>query len=324
MRSLSVTPKPHITSVNISDIERRRRILYVLLAGTALAATAILLILLFLMRATPNRSEQDLASLYWATAAVFVFTVGIYALARWLSVDAASTVFLVLMTIGAAIADDPIEVAHGRSLITFAIPILAASVLLRPWASFLFAGLSCVVLMVIGRQTGLLPNLLALVVFFLLALISWIFAHNLRRSNEELADSNAQIQQQYSILQGIIESSDASIYSVDRDYRYTSFNQAHASSMAQIYGATIAVRHNALQYITNEHDRAIASTQLARALGGASFTEETMSASHSAEPRTFEVAHSPIIDANDAIIGVAVVARDVTATVCGKAPARDE
>jgi PAS domain S-box-containing protein len=58
------------------------------------------------------------------------------------------------------------------------------------------------------------------------------------------------LRQQYSMLEGIINSSDAPIFSVDRQYRYTSFNKAHAAVMKVIYGKDIEIGKRLLDYMT--------------------------------------------------------------------------
>ena len=58
------------------------------------------------------------------------------------------------------------------------------------------------------------------------------------------------MREQYSTLHGIINSANALIFSIDRDYRYTSFNQGHAAAMKAIYGAEIRPGHSLLDYMT--------------------------------------------------------------------------
>ena len=120
------------------------------------------------------------------------------------------------------------------------------------------------------------------------------------------------LRQQYSMLDGIINSSDAPIFSVDRQYRYTSFNKAHAAVMKVIYGKDIEIGKSLLNYMTVAEDREEAKRNLDRALAGEHSTEEAYSGEETRSRLNFEVSHSPIMEKDGAIIGVAVFARDIT------------
>jgi transcriptional regulator with PAS, ATPase and Fis domain len=76
------------------------------------------------------------------------------------------------------------------------------------------------------------------------------------------------LRQQYSMLEGIINSSDAPIFSVDKQYRYTSFNRTHASVMKAIYGRDIELGQSLLDYMTVAEDREEAKRNLDRTLAG--------------------------------------------------------
>ncbi|MCJ7455967.1 PAS domain S-box protein [Candidatus Bathyarchaeota archaeon] len=120
------------------------------------------------------------------------------------------------------------------------------------------------------------------------------------------------LKEQYLTLEGIINSSDAPIFSVDRQYRYTSFNRAHASVMRAIYGKDIEIGKSLLDYMAVAEDREEAKRNLDRALAGEHVVEEAYSGEETRSRLYFEVSHSPIMAKDGAIIGVAVFARDIT------------
>ncbi|MFZ5908914.1 MAG: PAS domain S-box protein [Chloroflexota bacterium] len=120
------------------------------------------------------------------------------------------------------------------------------------------------------------------------------------------------LQEQYSTLHGIIEGSNALIFSVDREYRYTSFNKAHAAVMQAIYGAEIQVGHSLLKYMTVAEDREKAKQNLDRALAGEHHVESAYSGEDGLSRLYFEVTHTPIRAEDDTVIGVAVFSQDVT------------
>lgn len=115
----------------------------------------------------------------------------------------------------------------------------------------------------------------------------------------------------HEILRSLIESSTSPIFTLDTEYRYTSFNTGHAMVMKALYGADIQLGKSLLDYQA-EVDRALAKANLDRALGGESIVEEAYSGDEERVRRYFEIAHDPIRDADEAVVGVAVHARDVT------------
>jgi PAS domain S-box-containing protein len=129
---------------------------------------------------------------------------------------------------------------------------------------------------------------------------------------EEREGANRTLRQQYSMLEAIINSSDSPIFSVDRQYRYTSFNKAHAAVMKAIYDKDIEIGKSLLEYMTVAEDREEAKRNLDRALAGDHVVEEAYSGDETRSRLYFEVSHSPIIEEDGAVIGVVVFARDIT------------
>ncbi|MBI5839042.1 MAG: PAS domain-containing protein [Chloroflexi bacterium] len=118
--------------------------------------------------------------------------------------------------------------------------------------------------------------------------------------------------EQYSTLHSIIESTDALIFSVDREYRYTSFNSAHAAVMRAIYNVEIQLGHSLWDYMTNAEDREKAKRNLDRALAGEHLVESAYSGEEKLSRLYFEVSHNPIAAGDGTVIGVAVFSHDIT------------
>jgi two-component system cell cycle sensor histidine kinase/response regulator CckA len=119
-------------------------------------------------------------------------------------------------------------------------------------------------------------------------------------------------EEHFSTLAGIIESTDNPIFSVDREYRYTSFNLAHAAVMKALYGADIELGGSLLEYQTAEEDRAEAQRNIDLALNGERVVEEAISGDVARSRLFFEVVHNPIIGRKGQIVGVAIFAKDIT------------
>lgn len=126
-----------------------------------------------------------------------------------------------------------------------------------------------------------------------------------RQAAESLAKNHA-------VLKGIMDGAEGAIFSLDRTYRYTSFNQAHAAIMKALYGVAITLGDSLLEVQSVPEDRAVAKANLDRALAGETFTDERQTGDEAHRKGYFEVTHTPIRSALGDVIGVAVMARETT------------
>ena len=128
----------------------------------------------------------------------------------------------------------------------------------------------------------------------------------------ERMQAESQLVENHATLNALLESAATPVFSLDRDYRYTSFNSAHAAVMKALYGAEIEIGQRMLEYQTVPEDREEARKNLDRALRG----EQVVEFSYSGEPgrtrRYFEVAHNPIRDTAEEVVGVSVFVSDLT------------
>lgn len=132
------------------------------------------------------------------------------------------------------------------------------------------------------------------------------------KNRAERRRAEVALKEQYSTLRSIIDSTDSMIFSLDRQYRYTSFNHRHASVMKTIYGVDIEIGHSMLDYMTVEEDRETARRNIDRVLQGEPITEEAYSGEELLSRRYFRISHSPVQTEEGAIIGVVVFAHDLT------------
>jgi PAS domain S-box-containing protein len=129
---------------------------------------------------------------------------------------------------------------------------------------------------------------------------------------DRVAERTAQLSHHHATLNAILENSLTPVFSLDRLYRYTSFNTAHAAVMKTIYGAEIEIGQSMLEYQTVPEDREAARKNLDRALQGERIVESAYSGQPGPTRRYFEVAHSPICSIDGEVIGVSVFASDIT------------
>jgi len=121
------------------------------------------------------------------------------------------------------------------------------------------------------------------------------------------------LQKSYSLLKNIIESSkEVVIFALDREYRYSAFNEKHHQTMKRIWGVDIALGNSMLDYIKNPEDRLRAKNNFDRALAGESFSLDEAYGDTALERRYYENIYNPIIDENGSVTGLTLFLTDIT------------
>jgi PAS domain S-box-containing protein len=124
----------------------------------------------------------------------------------------------------------------------------------------------------------------------------------LRRSNKALAEQNAG-------LSAIINTpDDILIFSLNREYRYTSFNENHRKAMKRIWQVDIQIGMNFAECMTVPAQRAAAVSSMDRALAGEHFIEDQYQQSLAV---WWELNWNPIRN-KGIVIGLSVFIRDIT------------
>jgi PAS domain S-box-containing protein len=186
-----------VVSHSDPDVARRGRLLNILLLGLFVAAVVsagIALIFCFLSQWS-NTSEVLVVVV--STVATLL-TLGLYFLNRLGKVRLAAVIFLLGLLVLVSFSDEPAQLIAGRSTIAYVLPIVMASVLLSPLASFVMVALSGVSLLMLALVNGLLSTLLftilvEIVIFLLVALVSWLSAHSLERALIDLRVINIEL-----------------------------------------------------------------------------------------------------------------------------------
>ncbi len=127
----------------------------------------------------------------------------------------------------------------------------------------------------------------------------------LKKMKEEVAAEQA-------LMQEVVNSSDALIFSVDRNYHYTSFNDAHSLLMKTIYGVDIQIGKSILDYMSVEMDREKAKKNIDKALSGEHLIDESFSGDDKLSRKYFIISYSPIRDIKGKVAGIVVVSSDIS------------
>jgi len=176
------------------DNQRRARLLNILLLGTA-TLTLLTLSVTAIADAIGEIGEPGIIPLYLGGLTMLAGIVIVFLINRYWRSWLASSLFLLLVTIVFALSDEPQEIANGRTLIAFVVPIVIASVLLPPYASFIVASLNSAVITIVALNVHIVPNPFAMIIFAVIALVSWLSARSLERALAELRAINRDLDQ---------------------------------------------------------------------------------------------------------------------------------
>ena len=126
---------------------------------------------------------------------------------------------------------------------------------------------------------------------------------------EELKQSNKALVEQNARLSAIINSpDDILVFSLNREYRYTSFNENHRNAMKKVWQTDIQIGMSLLESLTNPEQRDAAVSSMNRALAGEHFIEVQY---QPALGVWWELHWNPIRD-KDIVIGLSVFVQDIT------------
>jgi PAS domain S-box-containing protein len=125
----------------------------------------------------------------------------------------------------------------------------------------------------------------------------------------ERKQAEERLASQHAMLQAIINSpEDIIVFSLDKEYRYTAFNDKHRREMKTVWKVDIQIGMNLLDCMNIPELRQAAKQSMDRALRGESFSE----VQHQANLDIYyEFNWNPIIQGKE-IVGVAVFVRDIT------------
>ena len=113
------------------------------------------------------------------------------------------------------------------------------------------------------------------------------------------------------ILKSLVESTSDLIFSVDNSYNYTSFNSTHKQRIRSVYNINISIGDCFLAPLS-EADKQSAKESFDTTLAGESLKKIVLTSDRFGNRIFLDVMHNPIKDINNKIIGVSVVARDIT------------
>ena len=176
------------------DEQRRTRSLNVLVLGfIPLAFLGFLVV--FIGQLIGMYSQQEANETYIPALILLPTMVTVYAINRYWSQRVASILFLLLLTASFFFLNTPFEAVWGYNTLSLALPVLIASLILSPNASFIMAGIISGLLLVAAALADFDPNFIGILTYFALALVAWLSARSLEKTVQDLHTINTELDQ---------------------------------------------------------------------------------------------------------------------------------
>ena len=302
--------------------------LNIVLAFLAMGIAVVLIILAVIGLA--GSGEEYLQPMNRLLIFVTLTALGIVSLIYWIgqrwATEIASTLLLIGLIALLMFSDDLDALINGRSIFYFSLPIVLASVLLRPWTSLATAALIICMHATLSVLNGLEINLLAAVGYVILAAFTWLAASELEQAlrqlrainleldqrvterTRDLSDALSKIQTEAGKNQAILQSITDGVIVFDPDGRILTSNPALAhltgKSPAQVTGRGI-----------DAWIRAAAPAGELERLRGVFHSSGAAPASIDWNQRVLSISVAPVQLESDQTIGSVAVFHDITREV---------
>jgi PAS domain S-box-containing protein len=181
-----------VSSLDPGDA-RRRKLLNILLTGVAALCLLIVVYGAISIAFFGVPFDQETQLLYISIGITLTAILVIYLINRFWSGLIGASLFLAVLIGTMAYGDSPENIVAGRVLFLFTIPVIMASVLIRPWASFIVAAIVTAVLTERGSQIGEPFNPVSFSGFMAIALVSWLAARSLEAALTDLQHINKEL-----------------------------------------------------------------------------------------------------------------------------------
>jgi PAS domain S-box-containing protein len=135
---------------------------------------------------------------------------------------------------------------------------------------------------------------------------------DLRALIQSRKENEKQLSLRLTLVQAVLEGADNAIFSVDTQYRYSSFNKKHAGDMEDLYGCTIKIWEKLAGFVPVEKDRQKILRLVQQALAGERGTFGHYLGDSTRKRRYFDLSFYPVRDDAGTILGAAVIAKDTT------------
>jgi PAS domain S-box-containing protein len=134
-----------------------------------------------------------------------------------------------------------------------------------------------------------------------------------KRAEETLRESEQRLHEAQELLEAVTLGTEVLIATVDRDFRYTFFNERHHRELKRLTGKDTALGMSLMEVLADtpeERDKALVLWR--RAMQGETVAQTLMFGDPGRYRRWYNTRHTPIRDASGAVVGAGEVTSDVT------------
>jgi len=214
------------TPLSFNEERTQQRLLDRILVLFGFAITVLLIAIITLWLTETSTNPKDSYELFLICISAIPCLIALCALNHSRLSRLARLLFVALLFIS-ALFDTPHQLSDGRGLINFSLSIIAAGILIRPWASFILAFVSSVVIEIAAHSAMPTPQPIpAVSVFFLLATLIWIATRSMERHIKSLSETNASLKESEERYRTLIEISPDMVVLTDLYGRIIVVNQA--------------------------------------------------------------------------------------------------
>ncbi|KAA3658282.1 MAG: hypothetical protein DWQ04_25605 [Chloroflexi bacterium] len=175
-----------------ADAQRRSKILNVMLFGVlVLIIIAFFVITFMLIMGLMSRSDTDI---FYSALSVSAGIIAIsYLINRRYSEELAASIFLLFLSTLFYLTDTPYESIWGQNMIVMALPVIMASVILRPTSSFIVATALNIFFIIVSATQSFSANYVGMLAYYSIAFVAWLSASTLENALKDLRILNQEL-----------------------------------------------------------------------------------------------------------------------------------
>lgn len=174
------------------DVRRRSKVLNILLLGILLLLIIGFFVIIF-MQSVNLMASSEATIAYGSLAASTVLIFISYLINRRFSEKLAASIFLLFLTLVAYFSNTPYEAIWGRNMIMLAVPVIMASVILRPNSSFIVASGLSIFLVIVATTQSFAVNYVGILAYYCIAFVAWLSASTLENALQQLRTLNQEL-----------------------------------------------------------------------------------------------------------------------------------